>query len=127
MWDFRMYECQARAAAAVAWCMAASTLMRESLAQVSIEDMGEALKALADPVRLQMLRELCSAPPREKAICVCELASKVGSSQPNVSHHLKALKAQGLVSCKKDARFAYYSANRARIESILDSILRSLA
>ena len=39
--------------------------------------------------------------PKGKAICVCELASKVGGSQPNVSHPLKALKMQGFVTCEK--------------------------
>ena len=90
-----------------------------------MEDMAEALKALADPVRLRILRELCSA-PKEKTVCVCELASKVGGSQPNVSHHLKALKMQGFVTCEKDERFVYYSVNKARIEAVFDSILKNL-
>lgn len=90
-----------------------------------MEDMAEALKALADPVRLRILRELRNR-PKEKTICVCELASKMGVSQPNVSHHLKALKMQGFVTCEKDERFVYYSVNKARIEAIFNSILKNL-
>ena len=90
-----------------------------------MEDLAEALKALADPVRLRILCALWNA-PREKAICVCELASELGSSQPNVSHHLKALKVQGFVTCEKDERFAYYSVNKARIKAVFNTVLENL-
>ena len=93
--------------------------------EIPIEDTAEALKALADPVRLRILQELRKA-PKEKTICVCDLASKIGISQPNVSHHLKALKVQGFVTCEKDERFAYYSVNKAKIEAVFELVLRNL-
>jgi len=92
---------------------------------ISIEDVAEALKALADPVRLRILRELRKV-PKGNTICVCDLASKMGISQPNISHHLKALKVQGFVTCEKDERFVYYSVNKAKIEAVFELILRNL-
>jgi hypothetical protein len=43
------------------------------------------LKALADPVRLQLLEQLLREPARED--CTCNLAPLVKLSEPTVSHH----------------------------------------
>src|SRR5690242_16209615 len=47
------------------------------------------LKALADPVRLQLL-SIISASPNQEA-CVCDMTEAVAVAQPTVSHHLKTL------------------------------------
>lgn len=43
------------------------------------------LKALADPVRLQLLEHLLLQPARED--CTCNFAPLVKRSEPTVSHH----------------------------------------
>jgi len=65
---------------------------------------AEAMRTLGDETRLRILRAL-----RADALCVCDLADAVGVSQPLVSHHLKALKAAGLVGCRKDGQWVYYA------------------
>ncbi len=63
--------------------------------------------ALADPVRLRILSALATAPGG--AICACDLAEPIGKSQPTISHHLKVLKAAGLVTAQRDGKNIWYA------------------
>lgn len=40
--------------------------------------------------------------------CVCELTDQVRKPQNVVSHHLRVLREAGLVSVRRDGRWAYY-------------------
>jgi ArsR family transcriptional regulator len=51
-----------------------------------------ALKAMADPMRIRILKML-----EQKSMCVCELTAVLGIQQSSVSHHLKVLKYAGFV------------------------------
>ena len=57
----------------------------------------ERLKALADPVRLRLLQVLHD----RGETCVCELVAELGTTQPNISTHLRLLRAAGLVDSHK--------------------------
>lgn len=67
--------------------------------------MAQVAKALADPVRVQLVDVL-----RRHAgkVCVCELVPLFDLSQPTVSHHLKVLREAGLVGCERVGLWAYY-------------------
>jgi ArsR family transcriptional regulator, arsenate/arsenite/antimonite-responsive transcriptional repressor len=69
------------------------------------ERMATIAKALADPVRLQLVDVL-----RKHAgkVCVCELVPLFDLSQPTVSHHLKVLRDAGLVDSERRGLWAYY-------------------
>ena len=69
------------------------------------ERMAQIAKALADPVRLQLVDVL-----RKHAgkVCVCELVPLFDLSQPTVSHHLKVLRNAGLVESERRGLWAYY-------------------
>jgi len=69
------------------------------------ERMATIAKALADPVRLQLVDVL-----RKHAgkVCVCELVPLFDLSQPTVSHHLKVLRQAGLVDSERHGLWAYY-------------------
>ena len=69
------------------------------------ERMAQIAKALADPVRLQLVDVL-----RKHAgkVCVCELVPLFDLSQPTVSHHLKVLRDAGLVASERRGLWAYY-------------------
>jgi len=62
-------------------------------------------KALADPIRLQLVDVL-----RQHAgkVCVCELVPLFELSQPTVSHHLKVLREAGIVDSERRGLWAYY-------------------
>jgi ArsR family transcriptional regulator, arsenate/arsenite/antimonite-responsive transcriptional repressor len=64
------------------------------------------LKALADPVRLQLLTLIASAESGEA--CNCEMASAVGLTDATVSHHLKALREAGLIVGERRGTWMYY-------------------
>ncbi len=67
--------------------------------------MAEVARALADPVRVQLIDVL-----RKHAgkVCVCELVPLFDVSQPTVSHHLKVLRQAGLVGSERQGLWAYY-------------------
>lgn len=65
-----------------------------------------AFKALGDPVRLQLMSMIASAPDGE--ICVCDLTPAFEVSDSTISHHLKTLKAAGLVDSERRASWVYY-------------------
>lgn len=62
-------------------------------------------KALADARRLAIVRTL----ERDGEVCACNLLDGLGISQPTLSHHMKVLCDSGLVRCRKDSRWCYYS------------------
>jgi len=61
--------------------------------------------ALGDRVRLRLACCLLAVP---RGVCVSELVDALDVSQPNVSRHLKVLKAAGLVDEQRDGRWMYY-------------------
>jgi ArsR family transcriptional regulator len=79
--------------------------------------LAPAFKALGDPVRLQLISMIASAPGGE--ICVCELTPAFALSGPTISHHLKSLREAGLIDGERRGTWVYY---RAR-----PGILRQLA
>lgn len=85
---------------------------------------ADLFKALADPARLQILDILSQHTGR---VCVCDLEGVVGlpdeqsgqrPRQPTISHHLKVLRAAGLVDCEKRGLWAYYFVRRERLAAV---------
>jgi ArsR family transcriptional regulator, arsenate/arsenite/antimonite-responsive transcriptional repressor len=62
------------------------------------------LAALADPARLEIVRELAGS----AEVCACDLTSCCDVSQPTVSHHLKVLREAGAVVSDRRGSFVYY-------------------
>jgi len=62
------------------------------------------LAALADPVRLEILRELAGS----AEVCACDFTSCCDVSQPTVSHHLKVLREAGIVTSERRGSWVYY-------------------
>ncbi|MGQ9629667.1 MAG: ArsR/SmtB family transcription factor [bacterium] len=87
-----------------------------------MEELANVFKALSDPLRLKILKLLPKMGEKEKEICVCELASKLGISQPNVSHHLGILKSAGLVRCEKSGGFSYYIVDLEKAQEALNRL-----
>ncbi|MEU4624853.1 metalloregulator ArsR/SmtB family transcription factor [Actinoplanes sp. NPDC023801] len=79
--------------------------------------LAPAFKALGDPVRLQLMSMIASAPGGEA--CVCDLTPAFELSGPTISHHLKTLREAGLVDAERRGSWVYY---RAR-----SGIMRQLA
>jgi ArsR family transcriptional regulator, lead/cadmium/zinc/bismuth-responsive transcriptional repressor len=77
-------------------------------------------RALADPTRLMLAAAL--EPVDE--LCVCDLAWIAERSQNLVSHHLRALRAAGLVDSRREGKMVLYAlttAGRALLELVLEA------
>jgi ArsR family transcriptional regulator len=70
--------------------------------------LAPAFKALGDPVRLQLMSMIASAPDGES--CVCDLTPEFELSGPTISHHLKTLREAGLVTAERRGTWVYYRA-----------------
>ncbi|HEU5372926.1 MAG TPA: metalloregulator ArsR/SmtB family transcription factor [Gaiellaceae bacterium] len=68
------------------------------------ERLASQFKALADPTRVGIVNRLAAA----SEVCVCDLTSVFGLSQPTVSHHLRVLREAGLVDATKRGTWSYY-------------------
>ena len=72
----------------------------------------EALKALADPVRLSILEFLWGPTAEEvrdeDGICAKDIERFLGVTQPTVSYHMKILAGAGLVRAEKRGQRVYY-------------------
>ncbi len=76
-------------------------------------DLVAIAKALADPVRLQIVALLRR---QGAAVCVCDLQPTFDITQPTLSHHLKRLREAGLVTVERRQQWAYYSLVPERME-----------
>jgi len=73
-------------------------------------------KSLADPHRVRIVNLLATS---DEPVCVCDVTTAIGLSQPTTSFHLKKLVSSGLINREQRGVWAYYSLNR--------SVLRRLA
>ena len=87
-----------------------------ALDRAEAETTAALLKAVADPVRLQLLNLIRRAPNSEA--CVCDLTPAVGLSQPTVSHHLKILTEAGLLTRERRGTWAWFHLVPSRLEDV---------
>jgi DNA-binding transcriptional ArsR family regulator len=74
------------------------------------------LKALADPVRIQLMSLLLAT----DAVCTCDLAPAVRLTEATVSHHLSVLKKAGLVTeGERRGMNVYYRARRESLGALI--------
>jgi len=79
------------------------------------------LAALADPVRLSIVRQLAAC----DGICACDFTDVADVSQPTVSHHLRVLREAGVVTSERRGSWIYYRLAPAAIGR-LGAIAREL-
>jgi ArsR family transcriptional regulator len=73
---------------------------------VQIDPEVRFLQALADPVRLSIIRQIASC---NDAVCACDFVECCTVSQPTISHHLKVLREAGVVSSERQGTNIVYS------------------
>ena len=86
------------------------------LTRADAETSATLLKAVADPVRLQLLSAIRATEGGEA--CVCDLTPLVGLSQPTVSHHLKVLVEAGLLEREKRGSWAWFRLVPTRLDEV---------
>ncbi len=68
-------------------------------------NLATVLKALAHPIRLQMMDILSR---QDGQVCVCEIESHFTLTQPTISHHLKILRDAGLIVSEQRGLWVYH-------------------
>lgn len=101
-----------------------------------LSDLLPALRAMANPHRLQILDWLqdpeAHFPPQRDGdlvtdgVCVGFITDKIGLSQPTVTSHMKALEGAGLVTSKKIKNWVFYKSDRSALQA-LSGHLQSVA
>ena len=74
-------------------------------------------KALADPTRLAMIGNMV-----DRAVCGQELADRLGVSAPTISHHLRVLRAAGLLIETREHPYTFYMLDHAALEQAVRSV-----
>ncbi len=93
----------------------------KNLSPALIELIAERFRILGEPVRIRLLQELRSG---EKN--VSELVAAVGSTQPNVSKHLRLLQEAGIVGRRQQGNNVFcYLADESVFE-LCDAVCSSL-
>ena len=80
---------------------------------------SEIFRALADPTRRAVYQRLAG-----RELSVSELRQGLGVSQPAVSQHLAVLRGAGLVSERREGKFAYYRMAPSGLAPLIDWVAR---
>jgi len=78
---------------------------------------AELLKALAHPVRLQIVHDLLENGCRN----VRCMEARVGISQSCISQHLQKLRLAGVVSAERSGNEVYYRVASSRVERLMEA------
>lgn len=73
---------------------------------LNYDENAKIIKALSDTNRLKIIDILSCG---EK--CACDILQHFDFSQPTLSHHMKLLMECGIVNCRKEGVWSYYSLN----------------
>lgn len=86
-----------------------------------IAGVADAMKQLGDPSRLQIFWLLCHCEE-----CVLNIAALVHMTSPAVSHHLRLLKASGLITSRREGKEMYYKAADTELAQMLHHTIEKL-
>jgi len=81
------------------------------------EHAAEVLKAIAHPIRMQIV-ELLQA----KEMCVGDIAEALGGKQAITSQQLNMMKDKGVLSCRRDGARVYYRIENKNVITLLHYI-----
>ena len=82
---------------------------------------SEIFHSVSDPKRLKLFWLLCHYEE-----CVINLSALMGMSSPALSHHLKVLKAQGLIKSRRVGKEMYYTAADGEASRLLHHMIEML-
>ena len=82
--------------------------------EAQLAEAAEMFKTLSDPTRLRILTAL-----RDGENCVHELCARLAMSQTAISHQLRLLRVQRLVSARRAGREIFYSLADGHVLSLV--------
>lgn len=87
----------------------------------NFQTLSDILKQLGDGSRLRIFWLLCHCEE-----CVVNLSAMVGLSSPAISHHLKLLRAAGLIVNRRAGKEVYYTAANTQQAQLLHHMIEDL-
>lgn len=87
----------------------------------NFQTLADIFKQLGDGSRLRIFWVLCHCEE-----CVINLSAMVGMSSPAVSHHLKQLRAAGLIVNRREGKEVYYTAADTEQAQLLHHTIEEL-
>ncbi len=91
-----------------------AALIADPIDDETAAGLAQVFKALGDPVRLRLVSLIGARQGGE--VCVCDLTSAFDLTQPTISHHLKILRAAGLIDSERRGTWVYYRLVPAALE-----------
>jgi DNA-binding transcriptional ArsR family regulator len=90
----------------------------EKIEAEQLEMAANMLKAIAHPLRIQIINELIE----NEYLAVSQIHEKLGIEQSTASHHLGILKDKGILNSKRDGKNCYYYLKQKKISDIISCI-----
>ena len=93
----------------------------ETVPEVSdqvVRDLAQVFKLLSDETRLRILFYLA----QNNELHVTDLCTRLGQSQPAVSHHLALLRVSGLIEARREGKHNFYSVRTDHFGELLVSL-----
>jgi ArsR family transcriptional regulator len=91
--------------------------MIEVMTSETAEHVAEVLKAIAHPVRLQIVALL-----EKREMCVNEIVEALGAKHAITSQQLNMMKAKGVVSCRREGGKSYYRTENLNVVKLLHCV-----
>lgn len=79
------------------------------------DETAKVFKVFSDPNRLMIVEMILEG---EK--CACTLLEDLNISQSTLSHHMKTLCDSGIINCRKEGKWSYYSINKDGCKKTFD-------
>ena len=91
---------------------------RELINEEQVLKMAEIYKSFADTTRMKIISALYI-----HEMCVCDISGLLDMTKSAISHQLRYLKDNNIVTCKKVGKEVFYSLKDDHINSIYESTL----
>lgn len=102
-------------------CLTEASLKEQLDKPHTFQTVADLFKLLGDPSRVRIFWLLCHCEE-----CVINISALVNMTSPAVSHHLRQLKASGLIVSRREGKEVYYQAARTKQSQFLHQAIEDL-
>jgi DNA-binding transcriptional ArsR family regulator len=102
-------------------CFVTGRKSHESMSEAAVELVATRFRILGEPLRIRLIQALHDG---EKS--VSELVAEVGSTQPNVSKHLRILQEAGIVGRRQEGNLVYCFITDESVFQLCDAVCSSV-
>ena len=84
------------------------------------ERLSNCLAVMAEPVRIKIMIVIAS----KGEVCARDILPEFSVTQPTLSHHMRVLVDNDLVTARKEGRNVYYSVNQTTVRELADLLVQ---